>query len=133
MINFKFNNKKYGIHTKFIEYLSNIEYKDGIILKYYINNKLNGVNIRYYKNSNIWIKSYYKDNKKEGKCVKYYENGNIESECNYKNDKLNKECFGFNENGIINVKYNYKNGKLKRVKYYGNINMDTLLKSIEDE
>jgi antitoxin component YwqK of YwqJK toxin-antitoxin module len=80
---------------------------------YYKNDKLEGEDIQYYENGNIYIKCYYKD--KLGEYIQYYENGNIEIKC-YKNCKRKGKYIVYYENGNIWIKCYYKNDKKIEIK-----------------
>ena len=78
----------------------------------YKNGILEGEQIEYYDNGNIYCKNNYKNGKREGERIEYYNNGNIYCKNNYKNGKREGEWIEYYNNGNIWHKENYKGGKL---------------------
>jgi antitoxin component YwqK of YwqJK toxin-antitoxin module len=99
----------------------------------YNNNKLNGLYLEYYENSELRCKCSYNNNKLHGKYESYYSDGSIMLFCSYINGELDGEYTLYSHNykiSYLSIKCKYVMGKLhgKYIEYIDNCNK--ILKNI---
>jgi antitoxin component YwqK of YwqJK toxin-antitoxin module len=101
-------------------------YEDGISLreiKTLMNNSLDGIYKKYYRNGQLKEESTYSKGKRIGKCVIYYENGQLEYQAVY-NDahKEDGKVIYYFKNGQTEFIYEAKNGTPygKATRFYKN-------------
>ena len=95
--------------------------------KTYVDNKINGIEVRYYTNRLKFQSTNYLYGKIDGLLIQYYPSGNIRSMSIYKNGLLNGTNEQYFENGKLRAKNNYHNGTLNGewVEYYVNDKIKT--------
>ena len=94
---------------KFIENYPNekIVGKEG----HYLDGKMVGKWIWYYKDGKIKRESEYFNNSKNGKTTYWFKDGKKQSETTYKDDNLDGKSIWFHTNGIKKKEATYNNGK----------------------
>ena len=98
---------------------------------YYIDGKLNGIQLEFHENNNIKIKCFCVNNKVNGEFIKYHDNQNIEYLLNYENNCIKGEQKYFDRSGDLildvicknntfeykSVKYNFFNATIEDFNY----------------
>ena len=88
----------------------------------YVNGKLDGEAISFYKNGALEEQSNYKDGNREGLYVAYHENGQLERKQNYINGQRNGPFERYTKDGLLLEKADFQDGKYKGIyeSYYTN-------------
>ena len=85
----------------------------------FVNNKLDGLTIRYNYNGLLAEETEYKNGYKNGESKVYFNSGTINSITNYKNDTIHGLVTKYYEIGTIQSKENFiKNYKFGKCEYY---------------
>lgn len=85
----------------------------------FVNNKLDGLTIRYNYNGLLAEETEYKNGYKNGESKVYFNSGTINSITNYKNDTINGLVTKYYEIGTIQSKENFtKNYKIGKCEYF---------------
>jgi antitoxin component YwqK of YwqJK toxin-antitoxin module len=83
----------------------------------FVEGKITGENIQWYKNGNIMNKYYRINDKKEGEYKEWNENGILMINANHKDDELYGECDFYYPNGKIHIQMNCIGGNIKKKIY----------------
>jgi antitoxin component YwqK of YwqJK toxin-antitoxin module len=75
----------------------------------YINNRRNGLSVKFFPDSAIAEKVTYVNDVKEGEWIQYYPSGAVRLKSNFLNGKINGSFEIWFENGAIEYSGNYKN------------------------
>jgi antitoxin component YwqK of YwqJK toxin-antitoxin module len=75
----------------------------------YINNRRNGLSVKFFPDSTITEKVTYVNDVKQGEWIQYYPSGAVRLKSNFLNGKINGSFEVWFENGAIEYSGNYKN------------------------
>ncbi len=89
--------------------------------EFYVDGKLEGLKITYYKNNKVTEETNYKNGLKEGEDNYYSLEGVLLKQLYHVNDQLHGRAYYYDANGALVIDGNYKNGKKHGVwKHYKN-------------
>ena len=82
-----------------------------MMMEYYKNDELNGLQTTYFKNGKVGEKTNYLNGIKNGSSQIYADNGQLLQDLNYKNGELDGHQTYYNPEGSLVAEGDYKNGR----------------------